>query len=74
MTWYNVGGHCPQIMGHAMAYMPPTFGNVFFVGSTKAGATTGNDGLTPASAISTLDAAIGNCTANNGDLIIGPSP
>lgn len=42
-------------------------GNVYFVDSGT-GADT-NDGLTIETALATLDAAIGKCTANNGDII-----
>ena len=48
-----------------------TTGNVFFVDSgntTKGGATAGY-GTSPDAPFLTLDAAIGNCTANNGDII-----
>jgi hypothetical protein len=50
-----------------------TTGNVFFVNSTATGASTGNDGLTPQSALSTIVSALAKCTANNGDhIIVGP--
>jgi len=65
----NVGGAVPQIVGSHMPGLPLTFGNVFFAGSTVSGANTGNDGLLPATAISTIDAAVAKCTANNGDVI-----
>jgi hypothetical protein len=42
-----------------------TTGNTFYVSS----AVSNGDGLTPASALSTIDAAIGLCTANKGDRI-----
>lgn len=47
-----------------------TTGNVFFVGSTVTGASDGNDGLAPNKALATIDAAVGKCTASNGDHII----
>jgi hypothetical protein len=48
--------------------LPPTTGSVFFVDSTTGAA--GNGGLSPDNAVSTLDIAIGKCTANKGDIII----
>lgn len=45
----------------------PTTGNIFFVDS---GAASGGNGLSPESAVTTIDAAINLCTANNGDIII----
>lgn len=44
----------------------PTTGNIFFVDSNAA---SGGNGLTPEGAVTTLDAAINLCTANNGDII-----
>lgn len=46
---------------------PGTVGNVFFVYS---GATGSGSGVTPASACTTLDAAVNLCTAGNGDVIV----
>jgi hypothetical protein len=45
----------------------PTTGNIFFVDS---GASAGGNGLSPEAAVLTIDAAIGLCTANNGDIIV----
>jgi hypothetical protein len=45
----------------------PTTGNIFFVDS---GASSGGNGLSPEAAVLTIDAAIGLCTANNGDIIV----
>lgn len=45
----------------------PTAGNIFFVHNS--GSSTGS-GLSPGDAISTLDGAVGLCTANQGDVII----
>ncbi len=51
-------------------------GKVFYVGNSTAvaplgiGASDGNNGLTPEQPLSTLDAAVGMCTANRGDKII----
>lgn len=42
-------------------------GNIYYVDS---GAASGGNGLTPESAVTTIDAAINLCTANNGDIII----
>jgi hypothetical protein len=47
-----------------------TTGNVFFVSSTSTGASNGNLGTAPDRPLSTIDAAVGKCTANNGDHII----
>ena len=44
-------------------------GNQYFVDSGATGASDSNDGLSWATALATLDAAIGKCTANNGDVI-----
>jgi hypothetical protein len=44
-------------------------GNQYFVDSGATGASDSNDGLSWGSALATLDAAIGKCTANNGDII-----
>lgn len=44
----------------------PTTGNIFFVDSA---ASAGGNGLSPESAVTTLDAAVALCTASNGDLI-----
>jgi hypothetical protein len=44
-----------------------TFGNIFFVSSVDG--SDSDSGTTPTSAKATLDAAIGLCTANNGDVI-----
>jgi len=49
------------------AYM--TTGTPRFVSSTLVGASDGNDGLSPAKAMATLDAAIGRTSANVGDVI-----
>lgn len=49
----------------------PTNGNVYFVGSAHASAGTGTSyGYTPDAPLTTLDEAIGRCTASNGDVII----
>ena len=51
-------------------YLPPVDlgGNVFYVSSVTGGAN--NDARSPERPISTLDAAIGLCTANNNDTIV----
>src|ERR1700752_1159278 len=43
-----------------------TTGNIFFVSSA---AGSGGTGLSPESAVTTIDAAINLCTASNGDII-----
>jgi hypothetical protein len=48
--------------------LPPTTGSVFFVHSGTG--SDGNSGKTPTRPLSTLDAAVGKCTADKGDLII----
>lgn len=48
--------------------LPATTGNVWFVAAS--GGSNGNDGKSPARAFSTLDNAINNTTANNGDVIV----
>lgn len=45
----------------------PTTGNIFFVDS---GVSSSGNGLSPETAVSTIDAAINLCTANNGDIIV----
>jgi hypothetical protein len=48
-----------------------TTGNVFFVGSAVAGATdSAGYGKSPEAPFATIDFAVGQCTANNGDLIL----
>lgn len=47
-----------------------TTGNVFYVGSTVTGATNGSGyGRSPSAPFATIDYAVGQCTANNGDII-----
>jgi hypothetical protein len=46
-----------------------TTGNIFFVDSGSSGGADGNAATNPESPAITLDAAIGKCTANNGDII-----
>ena len=50
-------------------YMNFAPGNVFYVDSGLSGAADTNTGLTWATALATIDGAIGKCTANNGDVI-----
>lgn len=45
-----------------------TFGNVYYVHSVT-GSDTANSGTRPDDALATIDAAIGKCTADNGDII-----
>lgn len=45
-------------------------GTVFFVDSGATGASDGNTGLSPKAPLATIDAAIGLCTANNGDIVM----
>lgn len=48
--------------------LPATTGSVWFVDSATGA--DGNDGYGPDSAMATIDAAIGKCTANKGDVIL----
>jgi len=48
----------------------PTTGNVYFVDSGHASAVDGGTGKTPKTPFATLDYAVGQCTANNGDIIV----
>lgn len=48
--------------------LPPTTGSVFFVHSGTGN--NSNNGLTPTQPLATIDAAIGKCTANKGDIIL----
>lgn len=50
--------------------IPFTTGNVFFVSSTATNKSDNNNGDTPLYPMATIDAAIGRCTANNGDIIL----
>lgn len=47
-----------------------TTGNVFFVDSGATNTSDGNAGTTKGYPLATIDAAVGKCTANNGDVII----
>lgn len=57
----------PVIPG-AEAMIPPTTGSVFFVDSTTG--SNGNSGTDGDNPFATIDYAIGQCTANKGDVII----
>ena len=46
-----------------------TTGNIFFVDSTHAIASDGNDAKSPSEPAATIDGCIAKCTANNGDVI-----
>lgn len=60
---YQLGG-IPVGLGGGL--IPATTGNIFFVDS---GATGTKIGDSPVNASLTIDAAVGKCTANNGDII-----
>ncbi len=45
-----------------------TFGNIFYVDSVN-GSDTANPGTSPTNALASIDAAIGKCTANHGDVV-----
>lgn len=49
---------------------PLTSGSYIWLGSTAAGASDSNDGLTPQTACLTLNGAVGKCTADTGDVIL----
>jgi hypothetical protein len=54
-----------------MAGLPPTTGNIFFVDSGAAGAADNTErGKTTEQPFATIDYAVGQCTANNGDQIL----
>jgi hypothetical protein len=58
----------PQI---GSGIIPVTNGNYYFVcNRTNANGSDGNEGTSPEMPFATLDTAINNCTANNGDVII----
>jgi hypothetical protein len=59
-------GRAPEHNVYDLRGYIPTTGNIFFVDS---GADAGGNGLTPESAVTTLNAAVALCTANNGDII-----
>lgn len=61
---YQLGG-IPVGIGNGL--VPSTTGNVFFVDSGATGTAIGDS---PANACLTTDAAVGKCTASNGDIII----
>lgn len=51
--------------------IPPTTGTYFFVGNAAgSNGSDGNSGLSPNQPLSTVDAAIGKCTAGRGDIIV----
>jgi hypothetical protein len=64
---YGVSSFGMPVIGSGPIF---TTGNVFFVSSTTPGASTGNDGLSPQTPLSTIVAALAKCVANNGDTII----
>lgn len=66
-TAVQLGGGNDKAVLNGQDFVPGIVGNVWYV--HHSGNATG-PGVTAASAFSTLDAAIGACTANNGDVII----
>lgn len=64
------GGSNDRAMLNRFYQFPNTIGNVFFVSSTASGASTTGPGWAPENAYSTIDAAVGACAANNGDVIV----
>jgi len=60
-----------NIVDTALAQHGRGFGNVYFVSSTQTGASNSEGrGLTPQTSLSTVDYAIGRCTADAGDTIV----
>lgn len=60
-----------DIVSNALSQYGLGFGNVFYVSSTQTGAADSpGRGLTPETALATIDYAIGRCTASNGDVIV----
>lgn len=62
------GGPNDRAVLQGMYLTPDIQGNVYYVSSVLGSAS--GPGWTPANAFSTIDAAIGVCTANNGDVIL----
>lgn len=62
------GGPNDRAVLQGFYFRPGIVGNTYYVNSTGGSAT--GPGWTPENAFSTIDAAIGACTANNGDVII----
>lgn len=58
------------VFGGGGGVIPPTTGSVFFVDSSHALASNGNTGTSANAPLSTIDYAIGLCTANKGDIIL----
>lgn len=54
--------------GDSGSGLPTTTGTYFYVDSSTG--SDGDDGLTPANALATIDAAINKCTANKNDVIV----
>ena len=60
-----------NLVDTALAQRGLGFGNVFFVSSTQTGASdSAGRGLTPETALATIDYAVGRCTASQGDVIV----
>lgn len=57
-------------MSDALEPLRPTTGATYYVDSGHAAASANNTGLSPDHPLTTIDAAVGKCTANNGDIII----
>ena len=67
-TRFPLGGGNDQSVLLSQYMYPEAVGNVYFVSSVE-GAATG-PGASPANAYNSIDAAVGACTANNGDVIL----
>ena len=57
-------------MQELLGLLEGTTGNTFYVSSTASTSSASNTGKAPDEALLTIDAAIGKCTANNGDRIV----
>lgn len=68
-TAVTLGGGNDRAVLNGQYFEPGVVGNVYYVHHSGPSAGTG-PGLTPETAFITIDAAIGACTANNGDKII----
>jgi len=57
-------------VANSLSNLPVTSGAIFFVDSGASNSADGNVGRDPSKPMATIDAAIGRCTANNGDMIV----
>jgi len=57
-------------VANSLSNLPVTSGAIFFVDSGASNSADGNVGRDPSKPMATIDAAIGRCTANKGDMIV----